>query len=91
MGLLTHVLPLLGLPSYNGIEDEEQPVAASPIAYAAEGCLQAVCNLLGPSAYLGIAAQLLLSSSSTGTEAVHLAEVPDTLLPVAQLSTLTLP
>ncbi len=75
LGMLTSVLPLLGLPSYNGIEEEAQPVAASPIAYAAKDCLQAICNLLGPSAYLGAAAQLLLSSSSTGNDAVHLAEV----------------
>lgn len=91
MGLLSCMLPLLGLPPYNGIEDEEQPVTASPIAYIAEGCLQAVCNLLGPSTYIGIAAQLFLSSSSTGTEAIHLAEVPDTVLPVPQLPVLTLP
>ena len=81
MGLLTSVLPLLGLPSYNGVEDEKQTVAASPIAYAAKDCLQAVCNLLGPSAYLGTAAQLFLSSSATDKEAVHLAEVPYLKLP----------
>ena len=38
LGMLTSVLPLLGLPSYNGIEEEAQPVAASPIAYAAKDC-----------------------------------------------------
>ena len=75
MGLLTTVLPLLGLFSYNGREDVEQPVAASPIAPAAKDCLQAICNLLGPSAYIGAAAELLLSSPSAGKQAVHLAEV----------------
>ena len=85
-GLLTSVLPLLGLPSYNGIEDEEQPVAASPMAYAAKDCLQAVCNLLGPSAYLSTAAQLFLNSSSAGREAIHLAEVPPPILSLVQAS-----
>ena len=92
MRLLTSVLPLLGLPSYNGIEEEDQPVAASPIAYAAKDCLQAACNLLGPSAYLGAAAQLFLSSTATGKEAVHLAEVPCSKLPHSeQLQRRTLP
>ena len=86
MGLLTAVLPLLGLPSYNGVEDEEQPVAASPIAYAAKDCLQAVCNLLGPRAYLGTAAQLLLNSSSTVREAIHLAEVPGPAISYSRLA-----
>lgn len=75
MGLLTALLPVLGLPSYNGSDDEQEPVAASPIASTARDCLQAVCNLLGPHAYLGIAAQHFLNSPPAGTEAICLAEV----------------
>ena len=73
--LLASVLPLLGEPSYNGTDSGEDPVGASPLAAAAKDCLQAVCNLLGPHAYIGIAAQLFLGCQSTGTEGVHLAEV----------------
>jgi hypothetical protein len=75
MGLMTALLPLLGATSYNGADSEQQPVQASPIAYAARDFLQAACNLLGPAAYLGIAAQLFLHSTASGTEAIHLAEV----------------
>ena len=76
--LLTSVLPLLKEHSYNGTDSEEDPVAASPLASSAKDCLQAVCNLLGPQAYIGIAAQLFLDCQSTGTEGVHLAEVTET-------------
>ena len=75
MGLMTALLPLLGPTSYNGADSEQQPVQATPIAYTARDFLQAACNLLGPAAYLGIAAQLFLHSAASGTEAIHLAEV----------------
>ena len=72
---LTSLLHLLGKPSYNGTDSEEDPVAASPLAASAKDCLQAVCNLLGPQAYIGIAAQLFLHGQGTGIDGVHLAEV----------------
>ncbi len=72
---LTSLLPLLGKPSYNGADSKEDPVAASPLAASAKDCLQAVCNLLGPQAYIGIAAPLFLHSQSTGIDSVRLAEV----------------
>ncbi|CAK0735276.1 hypothetical protein CVIRNUC_000554 [Coccomyxa viridis] len=71
---LTSLLPLLGKPSYNGADSKEDPVAASPLAASAKDCLQAVCNLLGPQAYIGIAAPLFLHSQSTGIDSVRLAE-----------------
>ena len=74
-GLLTSVLPLLGEPSYTGTDSEEDPVAASPLASSAKDCLQAVCNLLGPHAYISIATQLFLDCQSTGADGIHLAEV----------------
>ncbi len=74
-GLLTALISLLGLPSYNGSQDEEQPAASSPVQMAATDCLQAICNLLGPGAYLSLTAQLYMTTSSTGKEAIHLAEV----------------
>ena len=77
MEYLTRLIPLLGKPSYNGIDSEEDPGAASPLAASAKDCLQAVCNLLGPQAYIGIAAQLFLHGQSTGIDVVHLAEVTE--------------
>ena len=74
---LTSLLPLLGKPSYNGTDCEEDPVAATPLAASAKDCLQAVCNLLGPQAYIGIAAQLFLHGQGTGIDGVHLAEVTE--------------
>ena len=74
---LTHLLPLLGKPSYNGTDSEEDPVAASPLASSAKDCLQAVCNLLGPHAYIGIAAHLFLDCQRLGTEGSRLAEVTE--------------
>ena len=81
---LTSLLPLLGKPCYTGTDSEEDPVAASPLAASAKDCLQAVCNLLCPHAYIGIATQLFLDGQSTGTAGVHLAEV--TGAPPPQLS-----